>query len=117
VQIRHFSTLESVGLTKVQMSHVPRSIVMWSFGASNDNVHLLVGTGSGQLVSFKVNTTRILAVDMSSRRSISLGDRPVHLQICVVDNKSVVIATSIRTVIISCSNGRITQHHINVKVC
>ena len=116
MRICHFDALDSAGCTKIQLPHVPRSIMAWSFSASNDQVHLLIGTGHGQLVSLKLNYTKVLSIDMSSRRSISLGDRPVSLQRCAVDGRTVVMATGGRTIIMSWSNGRIAQHHVNVKV-
>lgn len=87
----------------------------WSFGATDKQIQLLVGTGNGLLVTLKVSSGKA-AVDMSSRRSTSLGDRPVYLYRCIVDGKVVVLATGGRTIIMSWSNGRITQHHVNVKV-
>ncbi|KIM30042.1 hypothetical protein M408DRAFT_22463 [Serendipita vermifera MAFF 305830] len=115
VHICHFSTLQMVaGSTGIQMPHVPRSIMAWSFGASAHQIQLLVGTGNGNLVTLKVSSGKA-TIDMSSRRTTSLGDRPVYLYRCVVDEKTVVIATGGRTIVMSWNNGRVAQHHVNVK--
>lgn len=104
------------GGSDIEMPHVPRSIMAWSFGSDrHSQVYLLVGTGNGQLVSLRLNTKRDV-IDMSSRRITSLGDQPVRLCAYHVDGKNVVMATGNRTVLLSPKQQRITQHHVNVKV-
>lgn len=88
----------------------------WSFGTSKNQFHLLAGTGNGQLVSLKLNFSKVLSIDPSSRRSTSLGDRPVSLKRCALNGSDVVMATGARTITLSWNNGRIAQHHVNVKV-
>ena len=104
------------GAADIEVPHVPRSIMAWSFGSGHHSqVNLLIGTGNGQLVTLRLNDTRD-GIDMSSRRTISLGERPVHLCTCIADGNSVVMATGSRTVLLSSNKQRITQHHVNIKV-
>lgn len=112
-----FETLQPLkGGTDIEVPHFSRSIMTWSFGSGHHSqVYLLIGTGNGQLVTLRLNNTRD-GIDLSSRRTTSLGERPVRLCTCVVDGNSVVMATGNRTVLLSSNKQRITQHHVNIKV-
>lgn len=113
----NFDTLRPVtGVDNIEMPHVPRSIMAWSFGSgAQQQVYLLVGTGNGQLVSLRLFGKRH-TIDMSSRYSTSLGDRPVRLYHCRVDGTKVAMAVGSRTVILSSNSQRIAHHHVGIKV-
>lgn len=117
VSICRFETLNPLaGAEKIEMPHVPRSIMAWQFGSgSSDHLSLLVGTGNGQIVTLKLDSNS-KTVDLASRRTTSLGDRPVSLQECPVDGGRAIMAIGSRTVLMTGNNGRVMQHAVNVKV-
>lgn len=117
VSICRFETLNPLaGADTIEVPHVPRSIMAWQFGSgSSDYLNLLVGTGNGQLISLKLDSNSNV-VDLSSRRTTSLGDRPVFLQECHTEGKRALLATGGRTVLIAERNGRILQDTVNIKV-
>ncbi|PVF94630.1 hypothetical protein CPB86DRAFT_765387 [Serendipita vermifera] len=116
VRICHIGDLEAYKqFGSIEMPHVPRSILASSFrSGTQERNHLFVGLGNGKLVSLRLNGSKLLS-DTNSRRTISLGDRAVHVHRCLVDNNHVVMASGSRSVLLSWSNGRIQQHHVNIK--
>jgi hypothetical protein len=117
VSICRFETLNPLaGADSIEVPHVPRSIMAWQFGSgSSDYLGLLIGAGNGQLLTLKLDSNS-KTVALSSRRTTSLGDRPVFLQECYTHGRRAVLATGGRTVLITEKNGRILQDTVNVKV-
>lgn len=114
MKICQLHNLAQVG-EDIETPHTPHSVLAWNFGEKEDGLHLLIGTGNGHIVSVKLkkNKNRLLA---TNRRTVILGDRPVMLHRCTIKGVEVIMATGSRAIILSWSNGRIAQHHVNVKV-
>lgn len=113
VKICQLHNLAQVG-EDIETPHTPHSVLAWNFGDRKEGLYLLVGTGNGHILSVKLKETknRVLA---TSRRTVVLGDRPVLLHRCSIAGAEVIMATGSRAMLLSWSNGRIAQHHVNIK--
>ena len=114
IKICRLQNLAQVG-EDIETPHTPLSVLAWNFNENKEGLHLLIGTGIGHIVSVKLQETKHRVV-AASRRTITLGDRPVMLHRCNINGVEVIMATGSRAILLSWSNGRIAQHHVNVKV-
>lgn len=62
------------------LSHAPRSVLLWKFGAKDvSRLHALIGTANGNLLIAKLEV-KGPNLDVKTRRTLSLGTRPVEVQ-------------------------------------
>lgn len=83
------------------LTALPRSLIFYNFGrdtkpnAPDYHPHLLVGLGDGNVVSYSLRNNELV-----DQKIISLGDLPVFLSTCLVDNRKVLFACGSRASIL-----------------
>ena len=99
------------------LSHAPRSVLLWKFGAKNTSrLHALIGTANGNLLIAKLDV-KGPNLDVTTRRTLSLGTRPVDVQ-GFSDTGEHVVACGSRAIVLSWEEDRegIAYHRISTKV-
>ena len=99
------------------LSHAPRSVLLWKFGADDTSrLHALVGTANGNLLIAKLEVQGP-NLDIKSRRTLSLGTRPVDIEGFSGTGEHVMSCGS-RAIVLSWEEDRegIAYHRISTKV-
>lgn len=91
-----------------------RSVLVATF--VDKSIHLFVGLGDGTLTSFIITHGESLEILESSKKTVTLGSRP--LVMCAFDSKGAtnVFVSSDRPTVISRSGGKLVYSSVNLKV-
>lgn len=113
---------------EIDTTFLLRSVLSASLGDSSDGAtpHLFVGLGDGSLVSYAYRTpfTDAGIIDKSTRKSVTLGSRPITLtkfktagnQEAGVSSSSAVLAISDRSTVVSAAGNKLIYSIVNTKV-
>ena len=99
------------------LPHAPRSVLLWKFGADDTSrLHALVGTANGNLLIAKLEVHGP-QLNIKSRRTLSLGTRPVDIEGFSGTGEHVMTCGS-RAIVLSWEEDRerIAYHRISTKV-
>ncbi|GAA97158.1 uncharacterized protein L969DRAFT_43378 [Mixia osmundae IAM 14324] len=97
--------LEPVTGAELSFDHLPQSMLFQKF--EDDAVHLFVGLGSGDLISFGIDAASGAVLPLS-RKSVTLGKKPVLLSQCSAAGQPAVFAVTDRPTVVSRSAGRLS---------
>lgn len=113
---------------EIDTTFLLRSVLSASLGDSSDSAtpHLFVGLGDGSLVSYayRTHSTDAGIIDRSTRKSVTLGSRPITLtkfktagnQEAGVSSSSAVLAISDRSTVVSAAGNKLIYSSVNTKV-
>lgn len=97
---------------------LPRSLLWYNFGESANpkdsdyHPHLLVGLADGAVVSYPFKDRKL-----GDPKTFSLGDLPVFLNACQVENKKTVFACGSRASILFWEREMLRHSPVILKVC
>lgn len=100
------------------LNALPRSLLLYNFGSSTQkkdpdyHPHLLVGLADGKVVSFTFRDR-----ELDDQQTFSLGDLPVSLNPCQVENRKAIFAYGSRSSILFWERETIQHSPVILKVC
>lgn len=95
------------------MPHLPRSLLLHDFGdhESGSHPHLMVGLANGAVISYPFTKGRL-----GEMKLVTLGEGPLSLRSCFVNNKSAVLASGTRSALFYWSKDSLSYSSVLVKV-
>lgn len=105
-------------LDRISTSSLPRSLILHCFREDRSSEHpfLLVGLSNGSVMTFALYDDGEKQ-KLGEGRIVSLGDSPISLNRCTLDNQTVVFAAGTRSAVFFWARDTLNHSSVLVKVC